>query len=300
MIKIAHIINPAKVSESSDLHVAQPVTFETMRIAETFAQSAVDIRLFTAQYPEDREIIPNFYRQLPDLTRSVLDIRNFHHKRKYPLIKDILQSLYDATDAEYLIYTNSDIAVMPQFYLAVQSYLAQGYDALIINRRRISKKFRSIEAIPLMWSEVGAPHPGFDCFVFHRSLFPQFVLENICVGVPFVEASLAYNLFALSRRYKLLADQHLTLHIGMEVMPKRDIEYHAYNKEEFKKIYAQLRPRLSSEKLPYSELPFHRKAIKWGLNPAVFILPNLEVETTDRWNKFKYALNEIRWRWLAK
>jgi len=300
MVKIAHIINPAKVSESSDLHFAQPVTFETMRVAKQFAQATADVQLFTTQYAEDRAIIPPFYQQLPDLARSVLDIRSFKNKRKFPLIKDILQALYDATDADYLIYTNSDIALMPQFYAAVQKFIAMGYDAYIINRRRVSKKYKSVDDIPKMWSDVGASHPGFDCFVLHRSLFPKFILENVCVGVPFVEAALAYNIFAFSKNYKLFTDQHLTIHIGMEVMPERDTEYHQYNQAEFNKIYAQLRPHLSSEKLPYSELPFYQKAIKWGLNPAVFILPHLEIEAEGRWEKLKFSLNEIRWRWLAR
>ncbi len=300
MIKIAHIINPAKVGETSDLHFAQPITFETMRIAKEFANEKAEVQLFTTQYPEDREIIPAFFTQLPDLSRSILDIRSFENKRKYPLMKDVLQRLYESTDANYLVYTNSDIALVPQFYIAVKDFIAQGYDAFIINRRRVSKQFKSVDDIPKMWSEVGSPHPGFDCFVFHRSLLSKFILGDICVGVPFVEATLAYNLFAFSNKFKLLADKHLTMHIGMEVMPKRDNEYHRYNHEEFKKIYAQLRPYLTAEKLPYSELPFYQKAIKWGLNPAVFILPNMEIEAEGWWNRLKFSLNEIRWRWLAK
>ena len=31
MLKITHIINPVKVNESSDLFVAQPITFESMK-----------------------------------------------------------------------------------------------------------------------------------------------------------------------------------------------------------------------------------------------------------------------------
>ncbi|HXH20296.1 MAG TPA: hypothetical protein VNJ07_14565, partial [Chitinophagales bacterium] len=127
-----------------------------------------------------------------------------------------------------------------------------------------------------------------------------FILENICVGVPFLEATLAYNLFAFSRRFHLFTDKHLTVHIGLEVMPQRDREYHGFNHLEFKKIYKQLRPYLTPEKLPYSELPLYRRMIKWTLNPAVFILPNLQIEVEGSWNKIKFMLNEIRWRWLAR
>ena len=300
MLKIAHIINPVNVNVASDLSFAQPITFETMRIAGEFAKNDVTVQMLTVQYPEDHEIIPAFFRKLPDLKRSVLDIQTFKIKKKYPLINDILLSLYEGTDCDYLIYTNSDIAIMPQFYLAVKGFIALGLDGFIINRRRVSSKFKSVNDIPLIWSEIGGPHPGFDCFVFHRSLVPKFILGNICVGVPFVEAALAYNLFAFCDSFRLFTDKHLTIHIGLEVMPVRDSEYHRFNQEEFRKIFQELRSKLTPERLPYSMLPFHRKVIKWGLNPAAFILPNLEIELKGWWKRFKFILNEIRWRWLAK
>lgn len=298
--KIAHIINPVKTGSGSDLFYAQPITFETMRIARNFASGKADVELLTTQYPEDHEIIPEYFRKLPDLKGSVLDIRNFQNKRKYPLIKDILDIMYHNTDADYLIYTNCDIALMPQFYLAVNDFISEGLDGFMINKRRVSGRFKNISDIPKMWSEVGGTHPGFDCFVFHRSFYPKFILENICIGVPFIEAALAHNLFAFSNHFKLFTDKHLTAHIGLEVMPARDKEFHSYNQQEFNQIYRQLRPSLSPEKLPYSELPFFRKVLKWGLNPAVFILPNLQIEAEGGWNKLKYILNEIRWRWLAR
>jgi len=300
MKRIAHIINPVKVSEGSDLFTVQPITFETMRIAKEFAERKVEVELLCIQYSEDHEIIPGFFRRLPDLHRSVQDFGTFRQKKKYPLIKDILDALYAHSDAEYLIYTNSDIALLPHFYLAVNDFIAQGLDGFMINRRRISRKFRSVNDLPMMWSELGSPHPGFDCFVFHRSLYPKFILGNVCIGVPFLEATLAHNLFAFSSRFMLFTDKHLTMHIGMEVMPARDREYPDYNHEEFRKIYRQLRPLLTPGKLPYAALPFWRKVIKWGLNPAVFILPNLEIEAQGWWKKFKMFLNEIRWRILSR
>ena len=38
MRKIAHIINPVVVSKSSDLYKAQPITFETMKLAKNYAR----------------------------------------------------------------------------------------------------------------------------------------------------------------------------------------------------------------------------------------------------------------------
>jgi hypothetical protein len=53
MRTFAHIINPVIVEPTSDLYVAQPVTFETMRIARDFATGQVAVKLLTTQYPED-------------------------------------------------------------------------------------------------------------------------------------------------------------------------------------------------------------------------------------------------------
>ncbi len=77
MISIAHIINPVIAEKQSDLFLAQPVTFETMRIARKLVSNQVRVSLHTAQYPEDRSLIPDFFSMTPDLTRSVMHIDTF-------------------------------------------------------------------------------------------------------------------------------------------------------------------------------------------------------------------------------
>ena len=81
MRKLAHIVNPVAVDESSDLFVAQPVTFETMKASKEYAKGKVDVELFTTQYIEDRHMVPDGFTPTPDLDRSVLDIAEFSFKR---------------------------------------------------------------------------------------------------------------------------------------------------------------------------------------------------------------------------
>ena len=57
---------------------------------------------------------------------------------------------------------------------------------------------------------------------------------------------------------------------------------------------------LTPEKLPYSELPFFKKIIKWGLNPSTFILTDLDIEIKGWFNKCKFLLNELRFKWLNR
>lgn len=284
--------------DGHELNTAQPITFETMRIASEFAKDKTEVKLFSTQYPEDHDIIPSYIQKLPDLKRSVSDVHHFKKSRKLPLIQDILNLLSQDNSADYVIYTNADIALMPQFYLSVHMHLDQGHDALIINRRRIHSRYDSVDQIPAIFSDLGRSHPGFDCFVFKPNLINQFVLEQICIGVQFIGVALAHNLFTLAQNPKLIADEHLTIHIGQEVMTKRNVEYYNYNRKEYKKVYRQLRPKMRIENFPYYALPWHKRIIKWGLNPSISIRCCLELEAESFSRKIKLLWDELRFKIL--
>lgn len=239
-LKVAHIVNPVKVGEASDLYIAQPVTFVSMEAARRFSSHEVDVSFFTAQYPEDRCIIPGGFVPAPDLERSVPDTRDFKIPRKLPLIKDILDRLYDNTsdEHEYLIYTNVDIGLQPYFYRSVSTIAARGYDAFIINRRTIPDTYRHPGELPLMYGEVGESHKGWDCFVFKRSLYPRFRLGTACIGTGWIGRVLITNMAAFARRFKIFTDLHLTFHIGNEKSWKSGDynDYLQHNRNECRKI----------------------------------------------------------------
>ena len=243
MKTIGHIINPVIVDKSSDLYRAQPITFETMRIARDFALNVVEVRLLTAQYPEDRALVPEWFQPTPDLERSILDIGPFRQKRKLPLLVDIIDRLYTAApDADYLIYSNVDISLMPHFYLAIKRFIDAGYDAFAINRRTISENFNGIEDIPLMFSEVGEEHPGHDCFVFKRNACVRFYFGNVCIGMNWVGRVMLWNLICHSQNFDELKNTHLTFHLGNDKRWKGDgySDYAAHNKREALRVLAKL------------------------------------------------------------
>lgn len=215
-MKIGHIINPVDVSESSDLYLAQPITFETMRTALEVAKGQVEVNQFTAQYQEDRHLIPDWFKKTLDLERSVLDIEEFKVKRKLPLLQDILDRLYWASDddCDYLIYTNVDIALMPNFYIGVYELINQGYDAFTITRRTIPVTYSDVNQIPLMVAHPGKPHPGHDCFIYRRDVHPKFYLDQACIGASEVGKIMNTNLIYNARNFKEFKDLHLTFHIG--------------------------------------------------------------------------------------
>lgn len=317
MPKIAHIINPVKMPPQSDLYEAQPITFETMRLAKEFAAPNIEVELLTTQYPEDHSIIPSYFQKCPNLSRSVLDVGTFEKPRKLPILRDILQQLYEHSDAEYLVFTNVDIAVQPQFYSAIHQLMQVGNRALIINRRRVSGHYAKVEEIPLILSEVGKPHPGFDCFVFHRELFPLFELGDVCVGVPFIGITLAQNIFCFAEPYRLLRDSHLTLHVGEEMMKDwATQDYFQHNQRAFWGAMEKLMPKLSPAKWPFADRWLWNRMLTWGIHPSIqirlvmklesrhfrlFPYPRIEAEVPiDARLSFRQRLKDRIFAWLFR
>jgi hypothetical protein len=286
MNTIAHIINPFKADKLSDLFIAQPITFESIVNAKEKAKNVVKIELLSAQFEEDSSFIPNDFKQTKHLTQSVLDKHSFLTKIKLPLLFDILERLYLESEAEYLIYSNMDIGLYPDFYLQVNAFINQGYDAFIINRRRLPSKYSKPSELSAIYEDRGKPHPGFDCFIFHRSIFPKLKLEGICIGVPFIEISFSQNLFALSKHFKLFDKEILTFHIGEEIFKKRaPKEYFKYNQNQFWKLVPLLEKEMDLKKFPYHNLFFPFRIIKWGLHPCIPIRLVMQLEWKRLWNR---------------
>jgi hypothetical protein len=291
MRSLAHIINPFIADPTSDLHTAQPITFESMRRAKALAKE-INVTLFTAQFKEDRSAVPTGFVPTKDLERSVPDMAHFEKPLRLPLLADILERLYTVSDAEYLVYSNVDIGLYPDFYLKVNEFIARGHDAFIINRRRLPGTYTQVSELEKIYTEKGKKHPGFDCFVFHRSLYPKLNLGKICIGVPFVEISFSQNLFALAKNFKLFDDEILTFHLGMEIYKKRaPKEYFRYNQKQFWQLITQLEPDL--KKFPYTDYFWMARILRWGLHPCIPIrlVLKLEIQNIKRMLEFKKTNN---------
>jgi hypothetical protein len=126
-------------------------------------------------------------------------------------------------------------------------------------------------------------------------------LDDICIGVPFLEVSLLHNFIAFATKLKHVDDLHLTFHIGMEVMPPIDQEYYRYNRNIYEtKILPKLKPLLDLKKFPYSGLPMPERIMKWGLNPCYRTAMMLELEGKNLRRRLKIKLDEWRWRLLSR
>lgn len=242
MRRIAHIVNPVFVPEDSRLYLAQQVTFESMALARSFTQDQVRVDFFSAQYFEDHQIIPVDFQRTPDLERSVLDLGKFKKSRKLPLLRDILDRLYQGSEADYYVYTNVDIGLMPGFYLALDQFIESGYDAFTINRRTISDHYTKATQLPLMYADLGETHRGWDCFVFQRDLYPKFKLGEACIGAPLIGLLLISNLVAYSRKFRQYLDEHLTFHLGNDRSwhDSPFADYAHYNQEEILRLLREI------------------------------------------------------------
>jgi len=294
MVKLAHIINPVQVRETSDLFFAQPITFKTMKVAQKLAkQSGIEVQLFSAQYVEDKSIVPKEFIKTPDLDQSVLSFGDFIKPRKLPLIQDILNRLYDNTNADYLIYTNVDIAVMPNFYITVNYFIEQGYDAFVINRRTISKKYTKLEDVPLMYSEIGKKHPGYDCFIFPSSVYSKYNFEKVCIGASGLGKAFVINQVCNSKKFSEFRDFHLTFHVGDDKIWKNQ-EYNDYQIHNVKQVRALLENYKPIKPTTKEILTKLRKENENDLNCMSEINNKPKININQIYKKYKNYKNKIK------
>lgn len=249
-MKIAHIINPVRVKKTSDLYAAQPVTFEAMKQAREFAAPHVEVEQYAAAFPEDQSLIPGHLQKTSPLDRSIMDFPGPNDGRKLPLIKDILDRLYQQSRADYVIYTNVDIAPMPHFYVTLDYLIRQGYDTFIVNRRTIPGHYSRPSDVPLMYAELGDIHPGSDCFVFKRELYPHYILGNVVIGCEFFGLTMRTNTAVMGEKFAHFRDYHMTFHIGDDKTWKRLTNDALFNQKQLEIVFREL---LQSEHVKNSQ-----------------------------------------------
>jgi hypothetical protein len=225
MLKIAHVINVTEINEqkrASYLHIAQPLTIKSMLIAKQVSLSLVDVELVAVRHQDENIEVPAGFSRAADIDKyawEYIDIlKKCIPKKPLPRLTDILQSLYNSSDAEYFIYTNLDIGIRPHFYTYIKQMIEKGYDAFCINRRDLPKKNNGVlldsSKTGLIYTLEGDRHPGIDCFVFKRRIFPHLNLGHVYVGFPPVGQVLKTQVEINSKSFTWIKDEFLTFHIG--------------------------------------------------------------------------------------
>lgn len=231
---LTHVVHTIKIKSSSDLYIAQPITLESMKKAKLFAIDDINVTLASVQYSDACEVTPNFITKTSNLKKSILDYYNFQKKLRLPLIQDIIsKSVSTFPKEDYYIYTNIDITLMPHFYSTINKLISSGIDAIAINRKTIRNDLDNINDLPLLYSEIGKPHEGIDCFVFSNYIAKQMVFYNTFIGSGPVGMAFVINMLALSNKFLWLQKSDLTFHLGDNKAWKdktvQDYEYFNFN-----------------------------------------------------------------------
>lgn len=263
---LAHIVNTFNAPTASDLHLAQKITLESMKLARQNAEQHIHIQQYAVCYEEDLNTVPEEFEHLI-ISDSVLNYcENGDSSKKLPLIGEIFNVVFENTAPDYFIYTNIDIGLYPNFYNDVANIIALGHDAAIINRRRLPKHLKNLDEI---YKTTGKVHPGFDCFIIPKYMVPKLELSKICIGVPFIGITIAQNIFALSQNYKLVQDAISTFHIGEKIYMRRNKSFYPHNRIHFWKAMKKLKKAHGFSKLPFSDKNILTRMITYGLHPSI-------------------------------
>ena len=229
-----HIINPFPCPENSEHGIASRITYESLRIAaEEARKRGIQIEVNAVVLPDDETAIKPPAKLAGHLDRTVQDIRPLSPTRPFPLIADILRIGAESSKCDYLIFTNMDIAVQPDFYLQLHEIVANRFEPgtpFTVYRRNISSHYNSIEQLPEMYRQSGQIAYGYDCFVFPRSYVSQLDLGNCCIGAAHFDYLLFIALDAVSGfRASRINDLPLTFHIGNDIAWSSQIDYIEHN-----------------------------------------------------------------------
>lgn len=247
-MKIAHLINITEINESKNasyLHIAQPMTMKSMIIAQKIAKSVVNVDLIAVKHKDEKVSVPSEFEWAPDFNKYAWEhieiLKNVIPHKPLPLLNDIIVSFYNASDAEYFIYTNLDIGLYPHFYLNVRDIIKQGYDAFCINRRDLPKEYKGvlfdeskIELIPFI---DGIRHIGIDCFVFKREIIPLLDFGKVYIGYPPVGQVLKTQIEVNSKKFMWIKDERLTFHLGSDRAWRNGGSYSRENMIQAKGLY---------------------------------------------------------------
>lgn len=242
--RIVHCVNPFPAEPGSEHDRAQRVTFASMTRARSVARQVSpqrDIRFVKVTDARDISSALIAFDDYHKLDRAVTDLADFKIPRPLPIMMDVLTAAPVAPD-DIFVFTNVDIALVPEFYGCLDAIFARGADCAIINRRTISGVYEDERDLPLMACEAGAPHPGFDCFAFRGRLRDALVPYDSCVGIGGVMLPLVHQLLARAERPVVLLDAHATYHLGNDRQWQNDdfADYAAHNRAEIDRIFQAL------------------------------------------------------------
>jgi len=234
-ISLVHIINPF-YSKKSDIMMEQQTVMQTMRYAanrvnDNVHQVAVVLeREIDLIKKDELPIIPETFEvvSIQSDINGNLDLGLGNQVRPLPLIRNIIQKVYDITNdnkADFFVYTNADIHLTSDFYEHVFKLIRSGNGHFCLNRSTVAickdirvyhmnleRDYGKIKKVV----EMGESHPGYDCFVFFRSKFLKIaeILSDAFLGYTPIGTVFHHALKQTHWSFRVFDKENITYHIG--------------------------------------------------------------------------------------
>ena len=214
-MKIHHLIPVVDDEASASLKAAQAVTVASVLRAVAFSEAnEVTVTLVGTLSPEvSRSLSPSFS---VSQNRKPSSRELIGKGPALPQIADIFSNALPADPHELIVYSQPDIAVQPYFYDAVAALYSHTGSSGSIPRRTLPIDSLTASEMSLLYAEIGAPHPGHDCFFFPKRLLPELEMGALFVGSPATDRVLTLNLRLLAEGFHIHRDKALTFHFGDE------------------------------------------------------------------------------------
>lgn len=232
-VSFTHILNPFTASAGSVNEIASRLTWRTLRVAHANAtRQGLTVDCCAVILAGDESAIEGPASRSAYLSRTIQDIATLKPTRPFPLISDILSAGAIDSKSTHIIFSNMDIAVQPDFYVALKNICCHmvGRDVpFTVPRINIDATLVSGD-LSDMYKASGPLGVGFDCFVIPRGLIMQLDLGTCCIGAPHFDQMLLIALDVLSAyKVRRLYDQRLTFHLGNDIAWTSMLDYIEHN-----------------------------------------------------------------------
>jgi hypothetical protein len=237
-VRLVHVVN--LFPEQPGFEPVQDAVVASMREAAACG----GVTLVNVQAATEPDLTPPGFARATELTRSVADLSTFDRPQPLPLLFDILDKAAELAESDdYIIYTNADICLRPYFYHSIRDLITLGFDAITVNRRTIGDRASYPVGSSLAYAETGLDHRGFDCFVFQKAAYADYVRSQTCIGKGGGMArSLLYNMVARAESMVMLKNVALTYHFGNDRTWASSIydDYTEFNRRQFLTVLDRL------------------------------------------------------------
>lgn len=211
--RLRHVVPTVGPSAPAPLREAHAEVLDSIERAVAVSAGRVDVEVVLARFPDEPGPDRPTFLDAPVLASSSLDVVGPTAPRRLPLLRQVLDAFRAPGSYDALILTNADIGLQPEFYDIVVDILADGHDAFCINRRSVTARHGGMGSA-LARAQVGAPHPGHDCFVLVPELLEGLDVGDVLLGTRYVASTLLEALRDRALRFRVFGDLHATFHVG--------------------------------------------------------------------------------------